>query len=154
MASMALCLRRDIIMIRHQLWWDGHLAQMSANRLSKQILFSLLASGKRPTSSTQGSVQKHLAADRNRSDQLGARSCRKNQMEKNYPRKKTSFENRVQMRSQNSPSFKPSCPTVRGCGPLFVDNIVLISHGWKCRWANPVLGVRLLQRRRYTARRP
>lgn len=81
-------------------------------------------------------LEKHLALDRNRSNQLGNGSYRKKQLEKSSPRKEKFFENsRRKIEERKRDQSNRSTLAFGGYKRLFICNIVLTSHRRKCRCA-------------------
>lgn len=131
------------IMTRKRLQWTGHLARMPGIRLPKETTW-------RPTSSIQGSTQKVLAENINRSGRLGDGRWRKNYLGKSRPRKKHQKKKKIlqkhqktnridemspKLKSHSSPSHELSCPTMRWLRTYLPIQYRTHYAEGKCQWA-------------------
>lgn len=108
-----------------------HRLSLLGTRISNETTMSC-------TSSIQLLAQIHFSEYRNRSDQLGNESSRKNQLEKCSPGKKNIVwkhqkSNGKEEDNQRKTRSTPNLAWV-GCGCLLRSNTPLISWRSKCRW--------------------
>ena len=136
----------EAMITRHRLRVPGHPSQMLDSHLPKQILFSELASCKRPQGAPKDAAKTsprlHLEEDRNQPCRLREGSCRKKSLEKDSLWKNSSFWEQqkaawrhLRGKQELITLWTSYMCTISccGCSQLFCVNIGLISHQRKCR---------------------